>query len=77
MGNKLYFDDIYKDFFGDDSNKVSLAESKKEEEILNFDVSSIDSLYIDDESKELLKKIITYMEKYNLKEESNFIYTIR
>ena len=71
MGNKLYFDDIYKDFFGD-SSKTILTETK-EEEISDFDISSIDSLYIEDESKELLKKIIDYMMKYHNNSKLNHI----
>ena len=64
--------DVYRDFF--DSNLIGeesafkIEETEVEENIIN-----IDDLYINDESKELLKKIILYMEKYNSKEESNYI----
>ena len=64
--------DVYRDFF--DSNLIGeesafkIEETEVEENIIN-----IDDLYINDESKELLMKIILYMEKYNSKEESNYI----
>lgn len=73
MYTKDIMNDIYNDFFGskyDIKNEDFNVEENSEETIEEI---SIDSLYISDESKELLKKIITYMEKYNLKEESNFI----
>ncbi len=38
-----------------------------------YSLERIDSLFISDESKELLKKIINYMELYSKKEESNYI----
>ena len=65
MDNK-YFSDIYNDFF-----KVE----KKELEVNNneeIDVN-IDSLYLDNESKNLLKQITEYMDKYSKKEETNYI----
>ncbi len=53
-------------------------ESFKEDKVNAMDDSTysletIDSLFISDESKELLKKIINYMELYSKKEESNYI----
>lgn len=71
--NKDYFKDIYKDFFGVETLK---EENKKIEEssqkmITLFD--KINKLYIKDESKELLKKIIEYMRKYNEGIETNYI----
>lgn len=38
-----------------------------------YSLDNIDSLFISNESKELLKKIINYMELYSKKEESNYI----
>lgn len=72
--NTDYFKDIYKDFFGVETQK---EENKKIEEgsqntmITLFD--KINKLYIKDESKELLKKIIEYMRKYNEGIETNYI----
>ncbi len=71
--NNDYFKDIYKDFFGVETLK---EENKKIEEssqrmITLFD--KINKLYIKDESKELLKKIIEYMRKYNEGIETNYI----
>ena len=64
--------DVYRDFF--DSNLVGEeSEFKIEEEIVEENIINIDELFITDESKELLKKIVLYMEKYNNKEENNYI----
>ena len=64
------FGDIYRDFFTKDYKLDNNTESKMsdEKELIN-----IDNLFISDDSKELLKKIISYMEKYSLKEENNYI----
>ena len=64
------FGDIYKDFFTKGYKLDNNTESKMsdEKELIN-----IDNLFISDDSKELLKKIISYMEKYSLKEETNYI----
>ena len=71
--NTDYFKDIYKDFFGVETRP--LEETKIEESsqkmITLFD--KINKLYIKDESKELLKKIIEYMRKYNEGIETNYI----
>ena len=57
--NTDYFKDIYKDFFGVETPK---EENKKIEEssqnIMTTLFDKINKLYIKDESKELLKKII-------------------
>ena len=58
MNNKEILDEVYKDFFGSLSNKDT------EEDIAKA-VINIDDLLIDNESKELLKKITTYMDNYN------------
>jgi len=72
--NTDYFKDIYKDFFGVETPK---EENKKIEEssqnIMTTLICKINKLYIKDESKELLKKIIEYMRKYNEKLETNYI----
>ena len=66
MDNK-YFSEIYDDFFS-----VKKEEVKEESNDLDLNVE-IDNLYLDDESKSLLKQIIEYISKYNKKEESNYI----
>lgn len=72
--NTDYFKDIYKDFFGVETPK---EENKKIEEssqnIMTTLFDKINKLYIKDESKELLKKIIEYMRKYNEGIETNYI----
>lgn len=64
--------DVYRDFF--DSNLIGEESAFKIEEVVDEENTiNVDDLYVTDESKELLKKIILYMEKYNNKEESNYI----
>jgi Holliday junction resolvasome RuvABC ATP-dependent DNA helicase subunit len=69
-----YFKDIYKDFFGVETQK---EETNKIEESSQNTMTTlferINKLYIKDESKELLKKIIEYMRKYNEGIETNYI----
>ena len=72
--NTDYFKDIYKDFFGVETLKEEnkkIEESSQNTMITLFD--KINKLYIKDESKELLKKIIEYMRKYNEGIETNYI----
>ena len=73
--NTDYFKDIYKDFFGVETlpkeEKKEIEESSQNTMITLFD--KINKLYIKDESKELLKKIIEYMRKYNESIETNYI----
>ena len=66
MNNK-YFNDIYSDFFKIEKEELEVKEEK--EDIFY----SIDSLYLDNESKNLLNQIIDYMKRYHEKEESNYI----
>lgn len=64
--------DVYRDFF--DSNLIGEeSDFKIEDKELEEKIINVDELFITDDSKELLKKIILYMEKYNRKEESNYI----
>ena len=72
--NTDYFKDIYKDFFGVETQKEEnkkIEESSQNTMITLFD--KINKLYIKDESKELLKKIIEYERKYNEGIETNYI----
>ena len=81
MNSKDYFKDIYKDFFGVET-LPSIEVEKKEEDISSQKGSQeemislfedINKLYISEESKDMLKKMIEYMRKYNEKIESNYV----
>ncbi|MBQ9181222.1 MAG: AAA family ATPase [Bacilli bacterium] len=75
MNREDFLKDIYKDFFGvETKTNLEKSESKKgsQEEMTNL-FERIDNLYITIESKELLKKIIEYMRKYNEKLEKVYI----
>ena len=66
--------DVYKDFFGenlyeqDKETTTSTEVEKLEEEEIN-----IDGLFIDEDSKKLLNRIIEYMKLYSEKQETNYI----
>lgn len=70
---KYNFNDIYKDFFGVENSTNKEIEIKES----NLDMSNlfakISELYIDDDSKNLLKNIIEYMRKYHEGIERNYI----
>ena len=70
MNNKVNFDKIYEDFFG----STYATQLKEEENIIKeeINIEDIDSLYITNNSKILLKKIINYMTNYK----SNNIYML-
>ena len=65
-----YFKDIYNDFFSVSKKELEVKEENNNTSDIVID---IDSLYIDNESKNLLKQILEYMDKYFKKEESNYI----
>lgn len=72
--NKDYFKDIYKDFFGVETlDNVSEEIKESSQDIMTTLFDKINKLYVNDESKELLKKIIEYMRKYNEGLETNYI----
>ena len=77
MDTKNYFKDMYTDFFGVES--LPKIEVKKEEEnkgpqdFMASLFDKINELDISSDSKDLLKKIIEYMRKYNEKIETNYI----
>ena len=57
-----YLKDVYNDFFKTTKN----IEQKSNDEVINIDFDTeINKLYLTDESKELLKKIVTYIYNYN------------
>ena len=69
--NKDYLTDVYQDFFGS-----PLVTEKQEEEIASktsFPIQDVDKLLLEEESKELLKKIFEYMRKYHDKEEERYL----
>ena len=59
MDNRRLLDDVYKDFFGDKA--LTNIEQKEEQKV---DINQIDNMLLEDDSKELLKKIITYINSY-------------
>lgn len=67
MNNKQILEDVYNDFFGK-SIDVDLPKEEIKEDNFN-----IDELFITDESKELLKKIINYMKEYSSGNEKNYL----
>ena len=78
---KNYFKDMYDDFFGVESLKGVTLEKEEEndssqigsQEEMTSLFERINKLYISDESKNLLKKIIEYMRKYQEKIETNYV----
>jgi len=62
-----YLSEIYNDFFN-----VKKEEVVETDNDYDFNLE-IDNLYLDDESKNLLKQIINYMDKYSKEEEKNYI----
>ena len=62
MNNKVNFDKIYEDFFG----STYTTQLKDKENVIKeeTDIEDIDNLYITNNSKILLKKIINYMTNY-------------
>ena len=64
---KDYLEAVYKDFYGEEEGETKYTENR---DLANVAISieDIDSLLINDESKELLHKIISYMEGYSKNE---------
>ena len=79
MNERNYFKDMYTDFFGVESLKGtsiytendSSKQGSQEEMTSLFE--RINNLYVSEESKNLLKKIIEYMRKYKEKIEPNYV----
>ena len=66
MNQEDYLKDIYKDFFGGYDFKKEES-SNEEEQAVEVDVdleAEIDKLFINEESKKLLKKIVNYIYNY-------------
>ena len=70
MDNK-YFSDIYDDFFKVERKEIKVEEKKENDEVNVLE--DIDSLYLDNESKNLLKQILEYMDKYSNKENGEIV----
>ncbi|MBQ8132366.1 MAG: AAA family ATPase [Bacilli bacterium] len=68
MNNRQILEDVYRDFFPE----REVVKKEEEVEELN-EVNDIDSLYIDTDSKELLHKIIQYMEDFSTGKEKNYL----
>ena len=80
MNTKDYFKDMYTDFFGveagpkfsvkvikdEKTEQDEIQEQTSQEEMTSL-INKINDLCITEESKNLLKKIIEYMRKYNEK----------
>ena len=77
MKNYNYFKDIYDDFFNIEVPKIEVKEEKitdKDSDMFMSDLfDKINNLNINDESKDLVKKIIEYMRKYKEEIEKNYI----
>ena len=77
MNNRQILEEVYKDFFGTSISKEKSdtdIDKKTESTIENSDDNySIDNLYIDDESKILLNKIIQYIKDYSEGKEKNYL----
>ena len=78
MNTKDYFKDIYQDFFGVEETKKeeisqnnSIKKGSQEEMTDLFD--RINKLYIREEDKDTIKKMIEYMRKYQEEIEKNYI----
>ena len=73
MNTRNYFDGIYDDFFGVEKENSNEKIVKGSQEEMTSLFEKINNLYITDDSKNLLKKIIEYMRKYNEGIERNYI----
>ena len=61
MDGKYKLSDVYKDFF--ETPLVEIEEDNKEVEKVPFEIDTIDTLLLEEESKDLLKKVVEYMRK--------------
>lgn len=69
MDNK-YFSDIYNDFFKVEKKDLEIKSDEKNNSNI---IENIDNLYLDNESKNLLKQILEYMDKFSSNKETNYI----
>lgn len=73
MNTRNYFEGIYDDFFGVEKEKSNEEIKKGSQEKMTSLFEKINNLYVTEDSKNLLKKIIEYMRKYNEGIEKNYI----
>ena len=77
MNNYNYFKNIYDDFFNIETPKIEVQKQddsiKNKNSFMSEIFNRINKININDDSKELLKKIIEYMRKYNEQIEKNYI----
>ncbi|MBQ6282582.1 MAG: AAA family ATPase [Bacilli bacterium] len=73
MNTRNYFEGIYDDFFGVEKEKSNEEIKKGSQEEMTSLFEKINNLYVTDDSKNLLKKIIEYMRKYDEGIEKNYI----
>lgn len=64
-----YFSDIYNDFFSVEAKELKDEKITKDDDV----IIDIKDLYLDNESKNLLRQVIDYMDKYDNKKETNYI----
>ena len=69
MDNK-YFNEIYNDFFG---TKEITIDNNQSNTVVKNNIEEVDDLLIDDCSKDLVKKIINYMESYTSNDEKKYL----
>jgi len=67
--NKDYLADVYKDFFGE----AGYSYSEKADAIEEVDLEEIDNLLLEDETKELLRKVINYIINFSEKKEDRYL----
>ena len=74
MDGMVDLNSIYDDFFGKNSSLLTKTEEIKADDF-NFDdiIKEIDELYLDNESKDVIKKIVNYIKNYNEKIEKMYI----
>ena len=63
--NKDYLSDVYRDFFNSPIVENNSDERLEQLSASEFDINKIDNLMLDDDSLELLKKVIYYMRDYD------------
>ena len=63
--NKDYLSDVYRDFFNSPIIEKEYDDSIVQEFPSEFDINKIDSLLLNEDSLELLKKVIYYIKDYN------------
>ena len=73
MNTRNYFDGIYDDFFGVEKKRSNGEIRKGSQDEMTSLFEKINNLYITNDSKDLLKKIIEYMRKYSEGIEKNYI----